>query len=98
MAELGLTRDEIEVLADTKYGDVDGPYETRSQEVFAMLVDVGKVLYELYLEDDKPDLEDPSSFAPDTLAGVPHSFALIEGFRENLEMSFPDGQWNWRPS
>lgn len=93
MAELGLTRDEIEVLADAKYNDEGGEYESKSERLFAMLVDVGKAVYESYLEEDRPDIEDPSSFTPSTLAGVSHGVALVEGFRENLEINFSDGQF-----
>lgn len=86
-----LTRDEIQTLADTHYGDE--AYVVPHERAFAMLVEIANHVYELYREADPIDLDDPASFLPATLGGAPHGFTLIMGLVENLEMAHPDGNF-----
>lgn len=86
-----LSRDAFQALADQHY-DEDA-YDNPDQRSFSMLVDLAGHVYQQYLENQKINLDDPSSFVPNTLGGVPQGFALIEGLRENLEINFPDSSF-----
>lgn len=84
-----LDRDTIQAFADQFFGDVEA-YDRPSHRSFALLVKVGIHVLRQYHEESVPTLDDPSSFESSALAGVPQGFALVEGFRENLEMDCPD--------
>lgn len=86
-----ISRDEFQALADSHYdSDV---YDEPAMRSFAMLVDLASHVYQQYIENDKPDLENPDSFTPSTIGGVPHGWSLLEGLKENLEIRFPDGEF-----
>jgi len=90
-----LSGDEIQALADTHF-DTDA-YDTPDQRAFALLCAVGRHVYDLYVADAPPiDLDDPDS-AKQTghFAGAPAGFSLVEGFRENMEIDRPDGDFRW---
>ena len=86
-----ISRDEFQALADTRYDEE--AYDTPDQRAFSMLVDLCSHVYQLYLEADVPNTDDPKSFTPDTLGGVPYGWGLLEGLRENMEINHPDGEF-----
>lgn len=86
-----LTRDELQALADKHYPEGEGP----SERSFIFLCQLAGHLLLQYHEEDRPDSDDPESFKPQTLANVPHGFALIQGLKENLEIDFPDDEFDW---
>jgi hypothetical protein len=88
---MAISRDEWEVLIEAKYDEDD--YDYPAQRAFAALVAVASYTYELYIEGDKVDIEDPDSFVPHTLGGVPLGWAMIQGLIENLEMAYPDANF-----
>ena len=88
-----ITRDDIQAIAEKYFGDNDA-YDLPSQRSFALLVQVASHVLLQYKEESAPNLDDPSSFTPPTLGGVPQGWALVEGLRENLEMGFPDDNFD----
>lgn len=88
---MALNRDNIQALADTHYNDE--VYEVPSERAFAFLVDVASHVYESYLEENPPSIEDPNSFMPRTMGHIPEGVALILGLAENLEMNHPGAQF-----
>ena len=90
-----ITRDDIQAIAEKYFGDNDA-YDLPSQRSFALLVQVASHVLLQYKEEaaETMSLDDPDSFLPPTLGGVPQGWALVEGLRENLEMGFPDDNFD----
>jgi len=84
------TPDELSALAHRFYDDRD-VYDTESEFMFALLVDVAEATYKLYRDEAHLDLDRPETFEPQTLGGVPSGWAMLEGLRENLAHMHPDG-------
>lgn len=79
----------IQAFADEHYPEGDGPAE----RTFILLCRVAGHLLRQYHEQDVPNLDNPASFTPRTLGGVPHGWALLEGLKENMEIDFPDDEF-----
>lgn len=96
MPDAPLNRDHIQAFADKYFGDNDA-YDEPSQRSFALLVQVAIHVLRQYHDEDRADLERPETFTPQTLGGIPHGVALMEGLRENLEMDCPDDDFTPMP-
>lgn len=87
-----ISRDEVIALAATRYDD--DCFDSDSDRVFALLVDVAQACLDVYKDADVPDPDRPESFLPDTFAHQPYGFVLIQGLKENLEINNPDDIFN----
>ena len=82
-------RNQIQAFADMYCEEGDD----ENERAFILLCKVaGHVLLQ-YHERTPADIEDPDSFTPQTLGGVPYGWSLVQGLTENLEMDFPDDEF-----